>query len=109
VGTNGDLIEIIDPHIFADPRMMADFQTPGVFHAHPWFDHDTLADTGSEYAQQPPADGGGREDGTTQHGLAEEEPQRANQARTSGMIPVVIKPIQPDRVFRHVGGSSACA
>jgi hypothetical protein len=43
--------EIIDPNVFAEPAVVANFEVPGEFDSNAWLYVDALADTGSEQAK----------------------------------------------------------
>ena len=52
VATNGHLVEVIDPNVFSNPRVVAYGELPRVLDGHLGLDHDPPANLGSEYAQQ---------------------------------------------------------
>ena len=56
---NGDLAEVVDPHVFADPRVIADNQFPWVFDGDARFEDHVSPDFGAEKAQEGALEGAG--------------------------------------------------
>ena len=71
VRADGHLLEVVDPHMLAEPAVVADRELPGEFDLHRGFDHHAAAHSGSEAAQPP-------DFGQTQHGQLMPEEHRAD-------------------------------
>ena len=56
---NGDLAEVVDPHIFANPRVVANGKFPGVLDGDARFEDHAATHFGAEKAQEGALEGAG--------------------------------------------------
>ena len=48
MGTNGDMLEIEDENLLADPSVIPNCQFPRKVDVSPWFDHNSIPDLGAK-------------------------------------------------------------
>lgn len=53
IRTDRDIVEIVDPDILAEPRVIPNFESPGELHSYARFDLHALADLGTERTKEP--------------------------------------------------------
>lgn len=56
MGTNRNLLKIVDPGVFTNPSVGSNLQPPRILHAHTRFDDNAIPDTRSKRPQQPASD-----------------------------------------------------
>jgi len=49
---DGDIFDIVDPHVLTDPAMIANREPPGVFDADVWFEVNAMTDLRTEQTEQ---------------------------------------------------------
>ena len=89
VVSEGDLAEVVDPHVFADPAVVAHGELPRVFDGDARFEDHTAPDVGSEKSQQGALEGAGPgEPGLEEH-AGDEDPQYTREPRARAVVRVV--------------------
>ena len=60
IRSDRDLVEIVDPNVLTEPRVIPYLESPGELHSYARFDLHALADLGTEHTKQPSPMGGAR-------------------------------------------------
>src|ERR1035441_2849036 len=78
---DGNLGEIVNPEIFAQPRVLADFQIPGELHTQAGFYMHAFSDFCAEKPKQPSAERRRRDEVRSQEWQGHKVPQGLNENR----------------------------
>jgi hypothetical protein len=79
-----DVGEIVEPDMFTDPAVVADFQPPGKLHHDSGLDRDATADARAEQTEQKHAQAGSWQGGRDQQRL-DQKPDRLEPSRPAAL------------------------
>src|SRR5882724_38197 len=84
--------QIVDPYFFADPRMIADGQLPGIFDIDPRLEHYAIAKPGAEAPQEEPLCPRARVEGVDEKDPVHKIPQDLLQPGSPdlSLVPIII-------------------
>ena len=85
--SDGYVDEVVDPDVFADPRMVADGKSPGVLDVDARFDDHALTDGGTENSQNDILGTIGTEERIQEHDCIDKIPNSPQYDTGTGHIP----------------------
>ena len=89
VVAEGDLAEVVDPHVLANPAVVTDGEFPGVLDGDARFEDHAAADVGAEKAKEGTLEGAGPRKPSLEEQAGDEDPQDTREPRARAVVRVV--------------------
>ena len=89
VVAEGDMAEVVDPHVLANPAVVTNGEFPGVFDGDARFEDHASPDVGAEKAKEGTFEGAGPGEPSLEEQAGDEDPQDTREPRARAVVRVV--------------------